>query len=87
MSNKCFFAFPESRVTRSKTGSLTPRTFTDSISPATSSIKFARKEVPAQPSSHDNDGIVTRTRANFQASSDIIHSAYFRLGIFLFVYN
>jgi nucleosome-remodeling factor subunit BPTF len=74
-----------SRVTRSRTGSLTPRAFTDSVSLATNSIRVARREATsllaaAVAGNADAGGILTRNKATFQQSSTVPYSAYFRLG-------
>lgn len=68
-------------LTRSKTGSLTPKQFTDSITTTTSSLKMSGKSSADDVLVINKDGEISRiTRSKTLSSSSIAVSQYFRLG-------
>lgn len=74
-------------VTRSKTGSLTPKMFTDSVTSTTQSLKAS---VRAASSSSDEvlvinkDGDITRVTRS-KTSLNVTQSQYFKLGMGNFI--
>ncbi|XP_025083493.1 nucleosome-remodeling factor subunit BPTF-like isoform X4 [Pomacea canaliculata] len=69
-------------LTRSKTGSLTPKQFTDSITTTTSSLKMSGKSSADDVLVINKDGEISRiTRSKTLSSSSIAVSQYFRLGM------
>lgn len=69
-------------VTRSKTGSLTPKQFADSITIALTTAKTTSKDEGIM--SRDGDGVrLTRSRTAMSASAFLLsQSIYFKLGVF-----
>ncbi|XP_050394423.2 nucleosome-remodeling factor subunit BPTF [Patella vulgata] len=68
-------------LTRSKTGSLTPKQFTDSITSTTTSVKSAHKSSSDDVLVINKDGEITRISRNKTTSAvAVTQSEYFRLG-------
>ena len=68
-------------LTRSKTGSLTPKQFTDSITSTTTSVKMASKSSADDVLFINKDGEISRiTRSKTTASASLSTSQFYRLG-------